>query len=82
MEIIVVLRDVGENTEPVGYSHSHHVFGIQQGGYSQLILRHLESLASNRGIGSFYKVLVSDNKNFPKEPTTGQGNCLRNKGCG
>lgn len=42
MEIIVVLRDIGENTETIRYSQSHHVFGVQQGRYSQLLLRNLE----------------------------------------
>lgn len=43
MEIIVVLRNIGENTETIWYSKCNHVFGVKQGRYSQFFLRHLKS---------------------------------------
>ena len=44
MKVVVVLGDVGENAEAVRNLESHHVFCIQQGWDSQLLLCNSECL--------------------------------------
>jgi hypothetical protein len=43
-EEVVVLGDVGENTEAVGNLEGHHVFCVQQGWDTQLLLCNSERL--------------------------------------
>ena len=43
-EEVVVLGDVGDDAQPVGHFHGHHVLWVQQGWDSQLRLSHLERL--------------------------------------
>lgn len=44
MEVVVILGDVRQDAEAVGDLKSHHVFCIQQGRNSQLLLRNPEGL--------------------------------------
>lgn len=44
VEVVVILGDVSQDAEAVGDLKSHHVFGVQQGGNSQLLLRNPEGL--------------------------------------
>lgn len=44
VEVVVILGDVRQDAEAVGDLKSHHVFCIQQGRNSQLLLRNPEGL--------------------------------------
>ena len=44
VKVVVVLGDVGENTEAVGNLEGHHVFCVQQGWDTQLLLCNSERL--------------------------------------
>lgn len=44
VEVVVILGDIGQDAEAVGDLKSHHVFCVQQGGNSQLLLRNSEGL--------------------------------------
>lgn len=44
VEVVVILGDVRQDAEAVGDLKSHHVFCIQQGRNSQLLLRNTEGL--------------------------------------
>lgn len=44
VEVVVILGDVCQDAEAVGDLKSHHVFCIQQGRNSQLLLRNPEGL--------------------------------------
>lgn len=49
MEIVVVLRHIGQDAQPVGHLQGHHVLSVQQGWDAQLLLGHMESLAEGGG---------------------------------
>ena len=51
MEVVVILRDVGQDAEAVGNPKSHHVVCIQQRWNSQLILGHTECLQTTSRSG-------------------------------
>lgn len=44
VEEVVVLRDVCDDTQPVGHSHGHHVLWVEQGWDPQLALCHFKCL--------------------------------------
>lgn len=44
VEVVVILGDIRQDAEAVGDLQSHHVFCIQQGRNSQLLLRNPEGL--------------------------------------
>lgn len=44
VEVVVILGDVRQDAEAVGDLKSHHVFCVQQGRNSQLLLRNTEGL--------------------------------------
>lgn len=44
MEVVVILRNIGEDAQPVWYPQSNHILCIQQGWDPQLLLRHSECL--------------------------------------
>lgn len=48
MEVVVILRNIGEDAQPVWYPQSNHILCIQQGWDPQLLLRHSECLEKGK----------------------------------
>ena len=44
VEVVVVLCDVGEDAQLVGYGHVNHVLRVEQVGDAELVPRHVECL--------------------------------------
>lgn len=50
VEEVVVLGDVRDDAEPIGYFHRDHVFCIQQGRNPQLSLGHFKCLGTSKAV--------------------------------
>lgn len=51
VEVVVVLRHVGQDTQPVRHLQGDHVLRVQQGRDAQLLLRHTEGLGGGGAVG-------------------------------
>lgn len=60
VEEVVVLGDIRDDAEPIGYLHREHVFWIQQGRNPQLSLGHFKCLGMSKAVRNwkYIKILI------------------------